>query len=308
MDTAPSTPLLTTDFPNPETLELRFELPVDWDGLRADPSLLAAVLDALLVVGQTFPAGLVPPGRTRPVANIVMSFSTPGGDDIIERELMQLCAYHPELHDRMRAWVRLVNPTLMPEGPTRPRELFTSIMAPAGSLAIVPLALRDEAHVPALTEHLRGVDLDHETFQGPLIAELVRRHGLTPSVLELIALRAVDKAGQNGFDDLRWLVERGGLDGRLATPADRLAFAALVDATSQRVSHRALYVAQAGKHLFANDPEAFAAWLSFFEEKGLAFGARDREHGGVQSVGPRSSGEQDWEVVWDDAANCTDLD
>lgn len=300
--------MLTSSFPSPETLELHLSFPASWDALRKEPSILGAALDALLEVSRTFPAGLVPPDQERPVTNIVISIETPDGEDVIECELMQLCAYFPELHERMLAWVRAVNPSLMPEGPSRPRELFTSIMAHAGALAIVPLALERAACVDALVEHMRGTDLDHETFQGPLIAELVRRHGFTPAVMRLIALRAVDKAGQNGFDDLRWLVERGGLGAQLATPEARDAFAELVHSTSRRVKYRPLYVASAGKHLFAQDPDGFARWLAFFEARGLVFEERDRRTTNIAPVGPRHSGEMDWNLVWDDAANCTDLD
>lgn len=300
--------MLTTSFPTPETLELHFDLPDDWDGLRKSPEVLGAALDALLAVGRTFPEGLVPPGENGPATNVVMTFATPGGDDILEREFLELCSCFPELHARMIEWVRAVNPTRMASGAKRPRELFTSILAHAGALAVVPLALRDPRYVDELTDHLRGVDLDHETFQGPLIAEIVRRHGLTPAVLRLIALRAVDKAGQNGFEDLRWLYERGGLATYLSTTEAREGFARLVEESSQRTSYRALYVAGAGKHLYASEPEKFADWLAFFEARGLVFDAQDRSLSEVQPIGQGHSGERDWQAVWDDAANCTDLD
>jgi hypothetical protein len=182
-----------------------------------------------------------------------------------ERVFFERCSKYDALHPNMLAYVRNVT--------DRERDLGHSDMRPIGCFAIVPLALRDPKYIRALAEHMRGTDLDHETFHAALIDELVRRHGLREETMELLAYRAVDGAGQNGEENLARV--RGKLD------VD--AFAALVDRISKRKpgqarsGYRELYVANAGKALFAGEPEKFERWLAFFVERGLKFDARDRE-------------------------------
>jgi hypothetical protein len=179
-------------------------------------------------------------------------------------------------------------------------------MAPAGSLAIVPLALREPAHLPALGEHLRGADVDHETFHRALVTELVRRHGLTESVLDLIAVRAVDAAGQYGQADLRWLTTQTPFGEKVAGKAGVEAFAKRVHERSRRRvdEYRSLYVANAGKALFADDAGRFAMWIAAFEARGLTFDDRERKLGEQHPPYAPPS----FKTIWEESASCDETD
>ena len=199
-----------------------------------------------------------------------------------ERVFFERCAKHEELHPSMLAYARNVT--------DRERDLGHSDMRPIGCFAIVPLALRDPKYIGALVEHMRGTDLDHETFHEALIDELVRRYGLRDETMELLAYRAVDGAGQNGEENLRRVREKIDVD----------VFAALVDRISRRKpgpvrsGYRELYVANAGKALFAGEPEKWKRWLAFFGERGLSFDARDRELPEPRTPRPPAPFRQTW--------------
>jgi len=129
---------------------------------------------------------------------------------------------------------------------------------------------------------MRGTDLDHESFHAALIEELLVRFGLCEETMDLVAYRAVDGAGQNGKTNLQLAYEQHGLREKLEGKGLE-DFAARVDRISQRKpkkgfsGYRELYVANAGKALFAGEPEKFARWLAFFEKKRLKFDASDRD-------------------------------
>jgi hypothetical protein len=300
--------MATLTYPYPDTLMVSVDLPDQPKALSEQPTLLEGVLRDILSVVSRFPDGLLAPSERNPVRNLVLDLATLQGETLRERVFFESCAAHPSLEPLVLDFVRAVNPSRMEEGPSRPRELWSSILAPAGSHAIVPLVLAHERCIDALVDHLRGVDLDHETFQGPLIAELWRRHGWTDAMLRLIALRGVDKAGQHGFEDLRWFIARGGLADLLATPAQIESFAELVHTSSRRERYRALYVAQAGQALFVGNPTGLDCWLSWFRATGLVFEPRDLGLPPPHEPGPHSSAERDFATVWDEAADCEELD
>jgi hypothetical protein len=207
---------------------------------------------------------------------LVTTFHVPTKKYVRERRFFERCVKFPALHPAMVLYARNVN--------SRARgvqgmhtDLGHSDMRPAGCFAVVPLVLRDIGYVDLLVEHMRGHDMDHETFEAPLIEELLVRHGLCDETLRLLAARAVDLAGQEGDTNLRLAVRRHGLREWLAEAGNLEKFAALVDGISQRKNYRALYVALAGKVLFEREPEQFQVWLAWFEAKGLAFGPLDRE-------------------------------
>ncbi len=300
--------MATLTYPYPDTLMLSVDLPEKPQALASRPDLLEGVLREILSVASRFPEGLIAPEEKTPVRNLVLDLSTLEGELLRERTLFEQCVAYASLEPLLVEFVRAVNPSLMQEVPSRPRELWSSILAPAGSHAIVPLVLKSEHHIDVLIEHLRGVDLDHETFQGPLIAELWRRYGWTDAMLRLIALRAVDKAGQHGFEDLRWFVARGGLGDLLATPAQIDTFAELVHTRSRRERYRGLYVAQAGQALFVGNPSGLERWLAWFRASGLGFEPRDLKLPPPHEPGPRSSAERDFQATWDEDADCEALD
>ena len=202
------------------------------------------------------------------------TFHTPAKKWIRERVFFARTSTHPELDELTLAYVKNVT--------DRKRDLAHNDLRPIGSYAIVPLVLRDKKHVAPLIAHLRGTDLDHESFHASLIEELLVRHGLCEETMDLLAYRAVDGAGQNGATNLQLAYANHGLREKLGGKGLE-DFAARVDRISQRKPGRAfsgyreLYVANAGKALFAGKPAEHARWLAFFEKKGLKFDARDRE-------------------------------
>jgi hypothetical protein len=221
---------------------------------------------------------------------VVTTFHTPKKTWIGERAFFARCAKHPELHAKMLAYVEQVT--------DRTRDLGHSDMRPIGCFAVVPLALRDEKYVAPLIAHMRGTDLDHETFHEALIDALVARHGLTDATLDLLAYRAVDGAGQNGESNLRRAYAHGLRDKLEGKGLDN--FAARVDRISRRKpgqttsGYRELYVANAGKALFAGEPEKFERWLAFFEKRGLKFDASDRELPERRDPGEANDFETEW--------------
>ena len=202
------------------------------------------------------------------------TFHTPAKKWIRERVFFARTSQHAELDGKTLAYVKNVA--------NRKRDLAHNDMRPIGSYAIVPLVLRDKKHIGAFIEHMRGTDLDHESFHASLIEELLVRNGLCEETMDLLAYRAVDGAGQNGKANLQLAYEKHGLRAKLEGKGLE-DFAARVDRISQRKpkqafsGYRELYVAEAGKALFAGEPEKFTRWLAFFEKKGLDFDATDRE-------------------------------
>jgi hypothetical protein len=210
-----------------------------------------------------------PPGYLR------VTFHTPARRWVSERRFFERAAKYPSLRAATYAFVDQVNPKRWPKDPFRGAGFWTTNAVPAGSLPIVPLALRDRGALPVLGEHLRGADLEHETFHRALLGEVVARHGLVEEVLDLVAVRAVDAAGQHGTEDLRWLVEKTGFGALVSDPEGALEFAERVHRISKRATYRPLYVAQAGKALFARSEAQFRVWIDFFRDKGLSFDERD---------------------------------
>ena len=220
-----------------------------------------------------------------------------------ERRFFERVARHVGLRALASQYIDCVSPKHWSSDPFRGAGFWTSILTPAGALGAVPLALADVGFVDTAIRHLRGCDLDHETFQRAFIAELVRRHGYRDETLRLIAFRAVDGQGQSGVRDLQWLVAEAGFRAVVAGSDGLSRFAHQVDLESQRREYRALYVANAGKGLFFDAPERFEAWLAFFEARGLQFDEYDRTLRASDPYAPPP-----WEEAWEEAASCTDRD
>lgn len=275
-----------------DDMALRLRVPLR--GSRTEEGL-AAALDALLATAETFPRPLAF-GDDDPACFLVVTFHTPERRWVSERRFFERCARHPVLDARVLRYVEHVNPARWKHDPFHGGGLWTSTQAPAGSLAIVPLALRDASHLAALGEHLRGADLDHETFHRALVTELVKRHGLVPEVLDLLAVRAVDAAGQHGPEDLRWLAAKTAFGKLLGAKAGVEEFAARVDRVSRRTKadYRALYVANAGVALF-EEAEPRARWFAFFEARGLRF-EKDAKATVVQPPHPPRPFAEEWEA------------
>ncbi len=194
------------------------------------------------------------------------TFHTPQKRWIRERVFFARTSKHAELDAKTLAYVKNVS--------NRKRDLAHNDMRPIGSYAIVPLAPRDKKYIAALIEHMRGTDLDHETFHAALVEELFSRNGLCEQTMDLLAYRAVDGAGQEADANLRLAYARHGLCEKLE--GDGLEdLAARVDRISRRKpgevfsGYRELYVANAGKALFSGAPEAHLRWLAFFGKRGL---------------------------------------
>src|SRR5262249_4266770 len=133
---------------------------------------------------------------------------TADGPLLSEQTFFERCAPHPTLHPRMvRYSDNLVDGM---------RGITTGLVGnlchdewfPAGSFAVVPLALGNCAHVPALVRHLRGVDLTHESFHVALIDRIVGQHGIVDETLDLLAFRASDGSGAQAGTTNIWLAAR----------------------------------------------------------------------------------------------------
>ncbi|MFO0671855.1 MAG: hypothetical protein U0235_19900 [Polyangiaceae bacterium] len=288
----------TFDAAEPTTLRLRVPLAES----RSERGL-ARALDALVDATRALPRELLR-DKSDPKSFFFVTFHTPERRWVSERRFFERAARFPSLAARTVAYAEHLNPSLWKKDPFFGAGLWTSIMAPAGSHAIVPLVLRDAAHVPALITHLRGADLDHETFQRALIAELVKRHGLREEILDLIAFRAVDGAGQHGPQDRAWLVTETSFGAALTEPSGLEQFAARVAARSTRSkkNYRSLYVSNAGRGLF-RDWAHFDAWIAYFARKGLAFEASERAHEPIAPCPPPAFARE-----WEECASSDDRD
>ncbi len=244
---------------------VRFRVPLEDSN---DPAALGEALDALVRSSRTLDKKI-----GDDTMYVKATFHTPKRTWIRERVFFARTSKHPELDEKTLAYVRNVT--------NRTRDLGHNDLRPVGSYAMVPLVLRDKKHIAPFIEHLRGSDLDHESFQASLIEELLERHGLCEETMDLLAYRAVDGAGQNGKTNLELAYAKHGLREKLEGRGLE-DFAARVDRISRRKpgkafsGYRELYVANAGKALFAGKPAEYARWLAFFEKKGLKFAASDR--------------------------------
>ena len=253
-----------------------------------DPASLGEALDVLVRLSSALAKKI-----DDETMYVKSTFHTPAKKWIRERVFFARAGEHPELDAKTLAYVKNVT--------DRKRDLGHNDMRPVGSYAIVPLVLRDKKHVAPFIEHLRGTDLDHESFHASLIEELLSRHGLCEETLDLIAYRAVDGAGQNGADNLKLAYAKHGLRAKLEGKGLE-EFAARVDRISKRKpgqafsGYRELYVANAGKALFAGKPAEHARWLAFFDKKKLKFDARDRETPAAKNAWTPPS----WRAAWAD--------
>lgn len=261
---------------------------------------IGAALDSLLRMARSFPRSLGENDDDEVPPYVIVTFHG-RGRWLSERRFFERAARYVRLRPRIAQYTQLVNPTVWKRDPFRGTGFWTSILAPAGSLAIVPLALADAEHVDALLAHLRGVDLGHETFHRAFFTELLRRWGLCEASLRLLAFRAVDGAGQHGDEDLRWLAEHTEFGAFVRR--DLEGFSNLVQMESRREKHRAAYLAAAGRGLFATSPDLLERWFGFFELHGTTFDARERAQSSPALRAPRP-----WIDEWNEAADCTDRD
>jgi hypothetical protein len=259
--------------PDLETVRLKVSL-VD----SKDPRALEVSLDALL--RATFDLGsLLRTGAPESdlAFYLVTTFHTPHRTWLRERRFFERCAKHEVLHAKMLRYAEQVN--------TRARGLDVgfgdglghSDMRPAGCFAVVPLALADARYVDAIIAHMRGTDMDHESFHAALIERLLQRHGVREETLRLLVFRAVDGAGQHGRDNLVRAVKRHRLLEELPRFGGLEGLAARVMEQSRRTAFLPLYVSNAGKALFTGDPEGFARWIALFEQRGMVFEAEEKK-------------------------------
>jgi hypothetical protein len=233
-----------------------------------NPSSLGKALDALVDFTSDVKHLREVPGEE---SYLVSTFHTPAKKWIRERVFFTRCAKHPALHPAMLAYVANVNLKARGHGPP----LAHTDFHPAGSFAIVPLVLADPKYIGALIDHLRGWDMDHESWHAALIDELLRRHGVREETIRLLAWRAVESDGQTDENLVQAVRDHsllaklepfGGLDG----------FAERAHALNQRKAFAPLYIANGGRALCTGDPAAFARWLAWFEARGVVFEATDR--------------------------------
>lgn len=274
-----------------------------------DASALGEALDALVTVTTDLKRLIANP---QPLAKqskyawyLTSTFHTPKRTFLRERSFFARCAGHPELHPAMATYARNVN--------SRKRgirgmetDLGHSDMRPAGCFAYVPLALRDPKYIELFIESMWGTDMDHETFHGSFIEELLARHGLRAETMRLLAFRAVEAAGQDGNRNLKLAYEGHGLREKLSARGGLEAFAKLVDDVSERVAgpgrpgdgaprhYRELYVANAGKALFQRDPEKLTRWLDFFRKRGLKLSAADAKPEATRDATPFRPFATEW--------------
>lgn len=281
--------------PDPVTTHVR--VPIEASRTEAG---IERALATLIAAARGFPQALGENDDEEVPSFLLVTFHGEGRW-LSERRFFERAARYHALRPTIAEYVRLVSPAAWASDPFTKTGFWTSILTPAGSLAVVPLALADVTHVDTVIDHLRGVDLDHETFHRSLVTELVTRWGICDETLRLLAFRAVDGAGQHGNADLRWLCARTGFGQIVRDRFD--AFARLVDTASKRERYRSLYVADAGRALFADDPQHFARWLAFFEDQGLQFEPSHRELSTEEVRAPRP-----WDEAWESAASCTERD
>ncbi len=286
---------LTLDPENPAVLHARVPL-LESRNERG----LGTALNELVRVTKDLPRVIAAADEPPPFLRV--TFHTPAKKWLSERRFFERTAKYPSLRAATYAYVDHVNPKHWRKDPFRGSGYWSSTQAPAGSLAIVPLALRDRGALPVLAEHLRGADLDHETFHRALIAELLSRHGLIEEMLDLLAVRAVDAAGQHGTEDLAWLARQNGFGAMLNAPGAAVELAERVDRISQRSAYRPLYVANAGKAMFSGDE--LGRWFGFFRERGLVFEARDLAPSPEREPSPPPS----FVAEWEEAASSDDYD
>lgn len=228
---------------------------------RALESLNAALVDGSAISERTHP-GLM---------YLYSTFHTPQNKWLRERCFFARCAKYPSLHPAMLRYVELVNRKARTLGD----ELGHGDCHPAGSFAIVPLALRDPKYLGALIEHLRGWDMDHESWHPALFAEILRCHGICQETLDLLAWRAIESDGKSR-ETLRQTVRDHDLHAKLAAFGGLEGFADRAWRINHRQNYLPLYVGNAGRNLFAGDLPSFERWIAFFENKGLLFEESDR--------------------------------
>jgi hypothetical protein len=137
-------------------------------------------------------------------------FEGPGGCD--ERTFFERCVAVAALHPRVIGYVEQLATSgqgidfAYVDGLCHHDARF-----PAGSYAIVPLALESPRYIATLIEHMRTLDLNHESFHPCLIDRLLTVHGLCDETMELLVFRAGDGDGGVTGHNLRIAVTAHGL-------------------------------------------------------------------------------------------------
>lgn len=232
-----------------------------------DPAALATALDAL-VTATTDLRGLleVEHGRTRYQTYNVL-FDTPTGR-LDEQAFFERCVRHPSLHTAMVRYSDNLTEGMVGVSVPLCDGLWHDSLFPAGSFAIVPLALASTAHVPALIRHLRGVDLAHESFHRSLIDRLLTVHGICEPTFDLLVYRAGDGSGGGGGEANLYRAHAHGLRERWAPWGGQDGFAERLHERSEQLADDvedkdvlASSLAQIGMALCPDDPAAYARWL-----------------------------------------------
>lgn len=202
---------------------------------------------------------------------VVTTFHTPKRKWIRERIFFERCAKHAALHPKMIEYAELVNRPARKLGPA----LSHGDLHPAGTFAVVPLALADARYIAPLLEHFRSWDMDHESFHPSLIGELLARHGIVEETLDLLAWRAIESDGQSKVN-LGGAVHTHELLGKLASFGGIEGFVDRCWRVNRRTQFLPLYIGNAGRALFLHRLDDFQTWLRLFEAKGVVFEDSDR--------------------------------
>ncbi|MGE0402034.1 MAG: DUF6138 family protein [Kofleriaceae bacterium] len=268
------------------------------------PAGLATALDELLDVTSDLRSLLrVGPDHRTELFELASWWVTPDGK-VDERELFARCVRHEELHDRMVRYVRQIAAGQVGITFSLVEGLCHDAMFPAGSFAVVPLAFHSPHYLPLLVEHLRSVDLGHESFHRALIDRLLATHGICEETFDLLVFRAGDGVGQAGMDNLRsavhWHQLRqhwtrfGGADGfreRLRERSESLPDDA---EDPDYIQYR---LKKIGACLLGDEPGALEQWLVACEKD---WGLRiHRDELPPRQRPPRAVTDEEWRSEWE---------
>lgn len=221
---------------------------------------LARGLDALL--GATVPKKLAALLDGRAVFRAEFRI---GKTRVDEREFFARCVRHESLHARMANYVRQLAAGAKAIG----EHLWQGAVFPAGCFAAVPLVLHDKRYVPLLIEHMRSIDLGHESFYAQLIDRVLTAHGICDETYELLVFRVSDGYGQVGIDNLRRAVSAHGLLKKWKRWGGADGFRDRLSKTKRlRAKTRAKFsMLEIGGCLFPDSRSAFDAWLDGCEKR-----------------------------------------
>jgi hypothetical protein len=266
----------------------------------ADRAALEAALDELLAVTSDLPNVLRLPDGELSWA-LAFRFVMPDGAVLPEPAVQAACVGHPALWPKMLRYVQQIDLRSHDLALPYSEMLGHDELFPAGSFAIVELALADARHIAPLIEHLRGVDLDHESFHFALIDRLLTRHGVCDETLDLLAFRAVDGAGQNGQDNLVLAVRGHGLLEHWRAFGGFEQFVTRLKEKTRRTAYLSLYLANALHALSIDAPDTREAWLALAESRwAITFEPRERNQKLRERWRSEPFTDEQWQAEWDE--------